>query len=90
MVRRGWTPIAFRMRAASIMIAQPIALSVAPVAECHESRWPPSMTISSFLSLPGISAMVLYDVRPSGYTLLSMLNSSSTGVPSARIRAMRP
>jgi hypothetical protein len=38
MVRRGWTPSVFRIRAASIMIAQPIALSVAPVADCHESR----------------------------------------------------
>ena len=53
------TPSVFRMRAASIMIAQPIALSVAPVAECHESRWPPSITTSSALSVPGISAIVL-------------------------------
>ena len=52
------------MRAASIMIAQPIALSVAPVAECHESRWPPSITTSSFLSVPGISAIVLYGGSP--------------------------
>ena len=59
MVRRGVTPIAFRIRAASIIVAQPIALSVAPVADCHESRWPPSITISSFLSVPGISAIVL-------------------------------
>jgi hypothetical protein len=32
------------------MIVQPIALSVAPVAACHESRWPPSMITSSALS----------------------------------------
>ena len=53
MVRRGATPIAFRIRAASIIVAQPIALSVAPVAECHESRCPPSITTSSFLSRAG-------------------------------------
>ena len=58
-VRRGATPIAFRMRAASIIVAQPIALSVAPVAPCHESRCPPSITTSSCLSVPGISAIVL-------------------------------
>jgi hypothetical protein len=40
------------MRAASIMIAQPMALSVAPVADCHESRWPPAITTSAALSLP--------------------------------------
>src|SRR6059058_1271568 len=45
------------MRAASIIVAQPIALSVAPVAECHESRCPPSMTTSSCLSVPGIFAI---------------------------------
>ena len=66
MVRRGCTPMALRMRAASIITAQPMALSVAPVAECHESRWPPSITTSSFLSDPAISEMVLYAVRPSG------------------------
>ena len=52
-------PALFRMRAASIMIAQPMALSVAPVAACHESRWPPSMITSSALSVPGISAIAL-------------------------------
>ena len=72
------------------MIAQPIALSVAPVAECHESRWPPAITTSSFLSVPAISAIALYDVFPSGYSLLTIVASSSTGVPSARMREMRP
>ena len=65
-VRRGFTPIAWRMRAASIITAQPMALSVAPVAECHESRWPPSITTSSALSVPGISAIALYACSPSG------------------------
>jgi len=45
-VRRGFTPIALMMRAASIITATPIALSVAPVAACHESRCPPSITTS--------------------------------------------
>ena len=58
-VRRGVTPMAFRIRAASIMIDDPMALSVAPVAACHESRCAPSITTSSALSVPGISATVL-------------------------------
>ena len=37
----------------------PAALSVAPVPLCQESMWPPSMTTSSFRSVPGISATVL-------------------------------
>ena len=65
-VRRGLAPTACRMRAASIMIAQPIALSVAPVALAQESKWPPSITTSSALSVPGISATVTYDCLPSG------------------------
>ena len=89
-MRRGFTPIILRIRAASIMIAQPIALSVAPVAECQESRCPPSITTSSALSVPAISAMALYDVFPPGYVVLTIVDSSVTGVPSARIRAMRP
>ena len=47
------------MRIASIITAEPAALSVAPVPACHESRWPPSITTSSFLSVPGSSAMTL-------------------------------
>ena len=48
------------------------------------------MTTSSFLSLPAISAIVLYDVLPSGYVLLTISAWISTGVPSASVRAMRP
>ena len=46
------------MRIASITVALPSALSVAPVPVCHESRCAPTITISSFtaLSVPGISA----------------------------------
>ena len=72
------------------MIAQPIALSVAPVALVHESRWPPSITTSSALSVPGISATVTYDVLPSGKYWFWTLNSTVTGVPSAMMRKMRP
>ena len=47
------------MRMASMATEQPAALSVAPVPLCHESMCPPSITISSFRSVPGISATVL-------------------------------
>ena len=36
------------------------------------------------------SETALYDVAPSGYMLFLIVNSSVTGVPSARIRVMRP
>ena len=58
-VRRGEAPIAFRIRIASIITAEPAALSVAPVPGCHESRWAPIITSSPFLSLPGSSATTL-------------------------------
>src|SRR5580700_7111353 len=48
-VRRGFNCSASIKRAASIMMEQPIALSVAPVPPCQESRCPPSITISSAL-----------------------------------------
>ena len=43
----------------AIITADPAALSVAPVPACHESKCAPSMTISSALSVPGISAVML-------------------------------
>src|SRR4051794_30499382 len=58
-VRRGWRLAARRIRTASITAAQPAPLSVAPVPECQLSKWAPSITISSFRSPPGISAIVL-------------------------------
>ena len=45
---------------ASIATTEPAPLSVAPVPPCQESRWAPSMTTSSFLSVPGISAIVFH------------------------------
>jgi hypothetical protein len=55
---------ALRMRIASITVALPSALSVAPVPVCHESRWAPTITISSLiaLSVPGISAITFKGV----------------------------
>ena len=47
------------VRDASIVTATPAALSTPPLLACQESRWAPIMTISGFLSVPGISAMVL-------------------------------
>ena len=60
-VRRGFAPMVFRMRIASIIAAEPVALSVAPVAAATESKCAPSMTTSSRSagSVPGISAIVL-------------------------------
>src|SRR6266545_5219974 len=43
--------------------ATPAPLSVAPVPACQESMWPPSMTTSSFRSLPGISAIVVFNCK---------------------------
>ena len=58
-------PTVFKIRSASIMTAEPDALSVAPVPECHESKCAPIITISSFNigSVPGISAITLYPCK---------------------------
>ena len=56
-------PLCFRIRSASIITADPAALSVAPVPLCHESKCAPSMTTSPALSVPGISATTLKDIR---------------------------
>ena len=58
-VRRMRRPVAFRMRIASIIAADPAALSVAPVPACQESKCAPSITTSSARSVPGISATML-------------------------------
>src|SRR5579871_5665127 len=50
---------ALRMRTASMATEQPVALSVAPVPPCQESKCAPSMTISSFLRPPSISPTTL-------------------------------
>ncbi len=64
-VRRIFSPDCLRMRTASIITADPAALSVAPVPECHESKCAPSMTSSSALSVPGISPTTLKDMGSS-------------------------
>ena len=51
------------MRITSIITALPAPLSVAPVPVCQESKWAPTMTTSSFLSLPGISPMMFSAVH---------------------------
>jgi hypothetical protein len=43
-VLRSVTPLCLRMRIASIIAADPAALSVAPVDACHESKCAPSIT----------------------------------------------
>ena len=52
-------------RIASIMTAEPAALSVAPVPVCHESKCAPSITTSSALSVPGSSPTMLKALRSS-------------------------
>ena len=60
MVRRGLTWSAFRIRITSSATTEPAPLSVAPVPAIQLSRWPPTITTSSFSlgSVPGISATV--------------------------------
>ena len=77
------------MRIASIITADPAALSVAPVPPCHESKCAPSMTISSALSVPGISPTTLND-EVSSWKVFLMSASILTGMFFSRVRAMRP
>ena len=91
MVRRGCTPNALRMRNASIIDPAPVALSVAPVPACHESKCPPMSTISSLSlgSVPGISAMML---KPFGvvssWNFTRTSSSTLTGTPLSRMRTI--
>ena len=73
MVRRGLTFSAFRMRITSSATIEPAPLSVAPVPAIQLSRWPPTMTTSSFSlgSVPGISATVLKPCSWSPVNLVS-------------------
>ena len=78
------------MRAASIITADPAPLSVAPVPECHESKCAPSMTISSALSVPGISATMLNEFRSVGVErALDRSFRAMTGRFLASVRAIR-
>ena len=70
------------MRRASIIAAEPVALSVAPVPAATESKCAPSSTISSFStgSLPGISAMTLNPLAVvSSWNFVCTLSSTLTG-----------
>ena len=81
MVRFGFTPAFMRMRAASRVVAHPVPLSVVPVAPSHESMWPPTITYSSGLSVPGMSARTLYSLIGPFLKKLRMSNSRVTGLP---------
>ena len=89
MVRRGWTPVAFRIRIASSITDitdTPLALSVAPVPVCQESRRAPIATTSSAKSLPRISATTLYPVGSTSLMATRTSTSMVTGTPRSRIR----
>ena len=88
-VRRSVRPVALRIRIASIITAEPAALSVAPVPVCHESKWAPSITSSSALSVPRISPITLNAPASPWGKLLRISISSATGIFLARMRTMR-
>ena len=79
------------MRIASITVAAPSALSVAPVPVCHESRCAPTITISSLiaLSVPGISAITLCVLRSSSLNVAWISTASFTGIFCCSILAIR-
>ena len=70
---------AFRIRTTSIITALPAPLSVAPVPVCQESKWAPSMTISSFFVVPGISATMLWASAGVSGTSTCRLTCTRTG-----------
>ena len=83
--------MAFRMRSASSITAEPAALSVAPVPACQPSKCPPSITTSeaSFGSLPGISPTTLKAFRSSVWKLFWTSTSRLTGTFFSSVRTMR-
>ena len=89
-MRRSGRSRAFRIRIASIITAEPEELSVAPVPPCQVSKWAPMMTSSSALSVPGISAMTLKELRFSSWKVLRMSSSIRTVSPISSSRAIRP
>ena len=84
-VRRSLTPLCFRIRIASIITADPAALSVAPVPPCHESKCAPSITTSFALSVPGSSATTLKDIG-SSWNVFLMSRSILTGIFFSSVR----
>ena len=77
------------MRIASIIAAEPAALSVAPVPECHESKCAPSITTSSALSVPGSSATMLKLSSVSSVKRFWTFSSTCTGTLPSSSRRMR-
>ena len=71
------------MRAASSTAIAPVPLSVPPVARSHESRCAPTSTTSSGVSLPRISATVLYCCSGSCVKVFVMSASMRTVSPRA-------
>ena len=88
-MRRSRRPDCLRMRIASIITADPAALSTAPTPACHESKCAPSITTSSALSVPGISATMLNMFWSASWNELLTSTSIVTGVPLPTIRARR-
>src|SRR6516164_9134955 len=80
-VRLGFTCSAFSTRITSIATTDPAPLSVAPVPDAHESRWPPTITTSSlsFGSVPVISATVSNPCSCSPPNFVSILSFESYG-----------
>ena len=74
----------------SIITALPAPLSVAPVPECHESKCAPTITISSFLAPPGISAMMLPPSTSRSDAAVFRSSRTRTGCLCSTSRTMRP
>ena len=77
------------MRIASRTTALPAALSVAPVPACHESRWAPSITTSSFF-LPPASSAITFRPAASSSTLTATWSSTRVRTLRSARRARRP
>ena len=70
--------------AASRTAIEPVPLSVAPVPRSQESRCPPTITISSGLSVPRISPTVLYTSTGFPLNLPLIFSSTCTGPCSSK------
>ncbi len=89
MVRRGVTPIALRILAASSATATPDVLSLAFGLACHVSKWAPIITTSSFKSEPGISPTTLLAFSTAWPILLRTSISIETGISRLAMRYIR-
>ena len=89
MVRRGFAPTAFRMRAASSTTATPEVLSLALGLACQVSKCAPIITISSLRSLPGMSPVMFTACSTTSPIRLRTSISTVTGMSRFRIRYIR-